>query len=168
IVEEVSRIAAAGATVGLLAANTIHVVFDAVRKQSRIPLISIVEATCEAARSRRLRRLGIFGTRYTMLGQFYPDVFAPCGIPIVAPNDAERVYIHAKYVGELLRGVFSDETRERLLAIASAMRDREQIDGLILGGTELPLILRGVEVDGVSFLDTTEIHVQSAVTALAS
>ena len=71
LVEELERLRNAGATLGILAANTPHVVFDDVVRRSAIPLVSIVEATCAEAKARALTRLGLFGTRFTMQGHFY-------------------------------------------------------------------------------------------------
>jgi len=80
LVGEVQKLARAGADCGLLAANTPHIVFDEIRRGSPLPLVSIVEATCQAAKALGLKRLGLFGTRFTMQGGFYPDVFSKEGI----------------------------------------------------------------------------------------
>jgi aspartate racemase len=163
LTSEIERLARAGADFALLASNTPHIVFDQLR--SPIPLISIIEATRDHARQRDLHRLGLFGTRFTMRGRFYPEVLAP--IEIVTPNDEEQEFIHDKYLGELVAGVKKPETRERLLRIIDRLKDEERIDGLILGGTELPLILGDESHNGVPILDTTRIHVESAVARLA-
>ena len=76
LLEEIRKLARAGADFGLIAANTPHIVFDDVARESPIPLLSIVEATCAAAKARRLKKLGLFGTRFTMQGRFYPKVFS--------------------------------------------------------------------------------------------
>jgi len=157
--DELERLARAGANIALLASNTPHIVFDELK--SPIPLISIIEATRDHAKQRGLKRLGLFGTRFTMRGRFYPDVFAP--MAIVTPNDDEQAFIHDKYLGELVAGVKKPETRERLLRIIDRLKDEEQIDGLILGGTELPLILGDESHNGVPILDTTRIHVERAI-----
>jgi aspartate racemase len=115
-----------------------------------------------------LSKAALFGTRFTMQGRFYPEVFAQAGLAIILPNEAEQAFIHEKYFGELLKDIFLDETRQQLLAIADRMKEREGIDGLILGGTELPLILRDTEHNGVPFLDTTKIHVERIVEELLS
>jgi aspartate racemase len=159
----VKELARAGAEFGLLAANTPHIVFEEIRERSSIPMISIVEATCEAARSLGLSRLGLFGTRFTMQGQFYADVFARQGMQLVAPGASDQDYIHEKYMSELVHGVFNDETRRGLLAIVDRMRQQEHIQGLILGGTELPLILRDETYHDIPLLDTTRIHADRAV-----
>jgi aspartate racemase len=163
---ELLRLAAAGSDFAVLSANTPHLVFDELRKQSPMPLISVVEATCDHAKAASLSTLGLLGTRFTMEGRFYPDVFAKEGIKLVTPNPHERVYIHDKYFAELVKGVFLPETRQQFLAIIDGMKDRDGIDGVILAGTELPLILRGVHRPGVAFLDTTQIHVQAIVREL--
>jgi aspartate racemase len=163
LVAEVQRLARAGADFGLLAANTPHIVFDGIRRQSPIPLLSIVEVTCEAAKALGLKKVGLLGTRFTMQGRFYPDVFSAAAITVVVPTEDEQAYVHDKYMGELVNGIFLAETRERLLEIVDRLKQREGIEGVILGGTELPLILRDAASGGIPFLDTTQIHVRSAV-----
>jgi aspartate racemase len=163
LVVEIRKLAAAGAEYGLLAANTPHIVFDEIRRQSPVPLVSIVEATCDAARLQGLKRLGLLGTRFTMQGQFYSKVFSRAEITLVVPEASEQTYIHDKYMNELVKGIILPETRQRLLSIVDRLKEQEDIDGLILGGTELPLILGDVPDRGIPFLDTTRIHVQAIV-----
>lgn len=165
---EIRKLADAGADFALLASNTPHAVFDALLSQSPIPLISIVEATCQAAKKQGLKRLGLFGTRFTMQGRFYPDVFDKVGIALVLPTPEERAYIHDKYMNELVNGIFLPETREGLLKIVGRMRADEGMDGLILGGTELPLILQDNGDQGIPFLNTTRLHVESVVSQMVS
>jgi len=80
IVEEIEKLARAGADFGLIAANTPHLTFDQIAERSSIPLISIVEATCAAAKVRKLKKLVLFGTKFTMTGEFFPKVFSREGI----------------------------------------------------------------------------------------
>jgi len=161
LVAEVERLARAGAEVGALASNTPHIVFEGIARRSTIPLVSIVEAACAKAKSLRMKRVGLFGTRFTMQGRFYPEVFAREGLAVVPPLAEEQEFVHDKYMNELVAGKFLAETRERLLAIAAGMKAREGIEGLILGGTELPLILTDSSAVGIPFLDTTAIHVEA-------
>lgn len=160
---EITKLASAGSDLGLLAANTPHVVFDQLRIRSPIPLVSIVEAACQAASALGLRKVGLIGTRFTMQGRFYPEVFAREGIAVVIPGEDEQSFIHEKYMTELVAGRLLPETRESLLAIVDRLREKERIDGLILGGTELPLILREETYKGIPLLDTTKIHVECAL-----
>jgi aspartate racemase len=163
---EFERLRNAGAEIAALTANTPHIVFDELQQRSTLPLISIVEATCEDARARGLKSVGLFGTRFTMQAPFYPAVFSRAGIKLVLPSDQEQEYIHEIYLGELLKDVFLPETRARLLDIADEMKRRDDIEGVILGGTELPLLLRDEEHNGMPLLDTTRIHVNKLVTEM--
>lgn len=159
---EVARLAAAGADFGLLASNTPHVVFEGLARRSPIPLVSIVESACSAARRMGLRRLGLLGTRFTMEGSFYPEVFSRSGIGLVPPRPDERTLVHDRYMGELVQGVFRPETKAELLGVVEGMRQRDGVEGVILAGTELPLLLRGVDA-GIPLLDTARIHVAAVV-----
>ena len=168
LVREVEKLAQAGADFAAFASNTPHIVFDEIQRRSRIPLISIVETTCERVQALGLKKVGLFGTRFTMQGRFYPDVFSPAGITLVVPELEEQAYIHEKYMGELLNNIFLPETRRGLLTVVDKLRARHAIEGLILGGTELPLILRDDEHHGIPLLDTTRIHVERIVAELVS
>lgn len=161
LVEEIAKLARGGAQFGLIAANTPHLVFDEVATQSGIPLISIIEATCAYAKTKNMRKLALFGTKFTMTGDFFPKVFSREGIELVAPEPNDQEYIHDKYMNELVPGIFLPETKAGLLAIVDRMKDR--IDGVILAGTEIPLILREPSHNGVPFVDTTRIHCAAAV-----
>jgi aspartate racemase len=160
------RLAGAGADFAAITANTAHVVFDELAARSPVPLVSIVEVCAREARRRGLRRLALLGTRFTMEAPFYPAVCARHGAAVVVPGDADRAWIHERYVGELLRGEFRDDTRARLVAIVDRLRGADGVDGVILGGTELPLLLRAPAVAGVPALDTTALHVAAIVERL--
>jgi aspartate racemase len=168
LLEGIGKLARAGADFGLISANTPHIVFDQLEPRSPIPLISIVEATCASAKARNLKRLGLFGTRYTMRGAFYAKVFSREGIELLIPEPNDQDYIHEKYMNELIPGKFLPETRAGLLAIVDRLKAKTDIDGVILAGTELPLILRHADHNGVPFLDTTKIHVEAAVDEMLS
>jgi len=99
VVAEIEKLEHAGVDFALLASNTPHIVFDKVRDRVKVPLISIVEATRDRARDFKLQRPALFGTRFTMQGKFYPEVFGEAGINIVVPNETERAFIHEKYMG---------------------------------------------------------------------
>jgi aspartate racemase len=168
LLQAISTLARAGADFGLISANTPHIVFDEVASKSPIPLISIVEATRAAAKALGLKRLALFGTRYTMQASFYPKVFLHEGIELLVPEPNDQNYIHDKYFSELVPGKFLPETRAGLLAVVDRMKAKSDIDGVILAGTELPLILRDPIHNGIPFLDTTKIHVEAAVDEMLS
>jgi aspartate racemase len=168
LLEGIGKLAGAGADFGLISANTPHIVFDDLAPKSPIPLISIVEATCTAAEARKLKRLALFGTRYTMQADFYQKVFTRERIDLDVPEPNDQDYIHDKYMNELVPGKFLPATRAGLLAIVDRMKAKSDIDGVILAGTELPLILRDSDYKEIAFLNTTKIHVEAAVDEILS
>jgi len=168
LIDELHKLARAGADFAALTSNTPHLVFDELQHRSPLPLLSIVEAACVAAQRLGLRKVGLFGTRFTMQGGFYHEVFGRAGIEVVLPEPNEQDYIHEKYLGELVHVILLPETRAELLAIVERMRARQGIEGLILGGTELPLTLTEAAHKGLPFLDTTGIHVERIVAEMLS
>jgi aspartate racemase len=162
----VERLTRAGAEIVLIAANTPHLVFGEVERKATLPMISIVKAVRDHARELGFKRLGLLGTGFTMRARFYPEAFARAGLELVTPAESERVFIHEKYIHELLKNNFLPETRTAIITIIDRMRRDERIEAVVLAGTELPLLLRGAEPEGLAFLDTTMIHVNAAVDAI--
>ena len=139
-----------------------HIVFDRVNELSPIPLLSIVEETCKHIDRLALRRVGLLGTKFTMQSDFYQKVCDKYNIEVFVPHEKEREYIHRKLITEIEFGIFLDETREGLLNIIKKMIEEDLVEGIILGCTELPLILTKSKF-GIPFLNTTKIHVESIV-----
>jgi aspartate racemase len=166
LLASLGRLGRAGVDFAVLTANTPHLVYDEVAARSPVPLISIVEACADEARRRGMKRVALFGTRFTMEAAFYPDVFARYGITVVTPEAAERTWVHERYVGELLRGDFRDGTRDGFVALADRLRQDGDVEGVILGGTELPLLLRSEMVADLPVLDTSALHVAAIVERL--
>ena len=164
--DSIRRLAGAGVDFIAMTANTAHLVFDEVAAASPVPMVSIVEVAADAAHERGLHRVLLLGTRYTMEAPFYPAVFARRGIQVVAPDESDRHWIHERYVGELLPGDFRAETRDQMTSIVARLRDAQRIDGVVLGGTELPLLLQSTEVAALPTLDTTALHVAAIVERL--
>lgn len=165
LLRELARLAAAGADVALLASNTPHVVFPALRERSSLPLLSIVEAAADAAERLGVRAVGLLGTRSTMQARFYPDAFAGRGIAVRVPAPDDLAWVHDKYMQELVAGRFLPDTRDRFLAIIAGL-GQDGAEAIVLAGTELPLLLRETPDAGRPMLDTTRIHVERAVAEL--
>jgi aspartate racemase len=168
LVDKLLALKAAGAELAAITANTPHVVFDRVKEHSPLPLRSIVEATREVAAGLGARRLALLGTGYTMASDFYARCFAPAGMEIVVPEPGEQSLIHRRLMTEIELGIFKDSTRAELLGIVERMHRVTPLDAVILGCTELPLILHGESypVGGaraLPFLNTTAIHVADLV-----
>lgn len=162
------RLAGAGVDFAVMTANTPHIVFDDLAARSPVPLLSIVEVCAEEARARGLGRLALLGTRFTMEAPFYPEVCARHGVAVVAPEEADRAWVHEMYVEELLRGRFLDDTRRRVISLVGRLRDEKGVEGVILGGTELPLLLPAPVLADIPALDTTALHVAAIVKRLRS
>jgi aspartate racemase len=162
----IRRLAGAGVDFVAITANTPHLVFDELAAVSPVPLLSIVEVCAEEAQRLALGTVGLLGTRFTMEAPFYPEVFHRWGMTVATPDDAERLWIHERYVNELLAGTFRDETRAGVVEIVRRLVRDARIEGVILGGTELPLLLRDSTIAGVGTLDTTALHVAAIVRRL--
>ena len=160
LVEKIEAVSRAGAEFAAIASNTPHIVFDAVQSRSPIPLISIVEETCKQAESLGLKRLGLMGTKFTMEADFYQKSFAAKGMSVAVPDETAQQCIQEKLFSEIELGIIKESTRQDLLGIVRQMIAKEAIEALILGCTELPLILTKDEF-GIPFLNTTAIQVAS-------
>jgi aspartate racemase len=164
----VRRLAGAGVDFVAITANTPHIAFDEVAAKSPLPLISIVELCAKEAQRLRLRRPLLLGTRFTVEADFYPKVFARYGVDVAIAGEEDRQWVHDRYVGELLKGNFRDDTRTQFIALVDRLRGQLSIDSVILGGTELPLLLKSSTIAGLPVLDTTALHVKAIVEQMQS
>jgi len=162
LAERVEALHNAGAEFAVIGSNTPHIVFNEVRARSSIPMISIIEEAQKKARSLGLKKPGLMGTKFTMESDFFQKPFADSGMVVVVPEREDQELIHHRLFSEIELGVIKDSTRKELLSIVKKMIDRHSIDSLILGCTELPLILDKDEY-GIPFLNTTAIHAESIV-----
>lgn len=166
LLQSLRRLAGAGVDFIAITANTPHLVFDELAELSVVPLLSIVEVCAEEAQRRGMKRLALLGTRFTMEASFYPEVFERHGIEVVRPNGEDIALVHQKYTGELLKGQFLDSTRDVFTSLIARLGNEHGVDGIILGGTELPLLLTESLVAGIPLLDTTALHVEAIVKRL--
>ena len=163
----VRSLARSGADFAALSANTPHIVFDRLQEASPIPLVSIVESACREAEKRNLKKVGLLGTIFTMTEEFFRRPFSQRNIQIIVPSDGEMEYVNQKISSELEHGVVKKETLEAFQGIISRMRAEEAIEAVVLGCTELPLLLNN-EVSPVPYLDTMKIHIQDLIREILS
>lgn len=163
IVEKAESLKRAGADFAAITANTPHLLFDSIAAQSPLPLLSIVEATCKECIKKGYKRTALLGTGFTMNASFYPDVFSRYGIEVIFPGLADKEIINQKLFSEIELGIFRDDTRQILIAIMKKMVKEQGVDSVILGCTELPLILTEESYAGLPMLNTTKIHVDEIV-----
>lgn len=163
LLEKIHSIHQAGADFAVLTANTPHLFFDELKEKSPLPLISIVEVTCRECVRRNLKKPGLFGTGFTMNSSFYQEVFEKAGLKIEIPDEADRNYLNEKLFTEIELGIFKEETRQGLIKVIEKMKREKEIDSIILGCTEFPLILTEDVYAGIPALNTTQIHVDELV-----
>ncbi len=163
LLEKINVLYNAGADFAAIASNTPHIVFNKIKSKSPIPLLSIVEETCNKAQEMKFKKIGLMGTKLTMEADFYKEPFISKGISIVVPNEKEQQLIHHKLFSEIELGIIKEETRDEFLRIIKRMKEENNIDSLILGCTELPLILKGDSCYGIPYLNTTAIHCKSII-----
>ena len=158
--DEIQKLKDGGAEFAAMASNTPHIVFHELQKRSRIPLLSIVTAAVEFAKKIGLKKLGLVGTKSTMQNGFYQAEFSNEGIEVVTPPMESQNELHELYMNELVKGIFLEGTRKKLYDMVRLMRQQDGIEGLILGGTELPFIIKEEDFINFKLLNTTEIHVE--------
>lgn len=165
IADGLDRLVAAGADVALMAANSPHAVYEAVAVRSRVPLLSIVEVTAQAAARAGAKRLLLLGIKFTMQSGFYAAVCARYGIEVITPVEVDQDLLNALIFDELAHGKFGDAQRALLLGMIdrvgqdSSLQNR-QFDGVILGCTELPLLLQQAQTP-IPLYDTLTLHVEA-------
>jgi aspartate racemase len=152
----------AGADFILICTNTMHKVADAVAESAGLPLLDICDITGKAIKERGLRRVGLLGSRFVMEEPFYRNRLQEnFGIELIIPDEEDRVLIHEVIFGELCRGEIKASSRLACIRIIDGLLDKGA-EGIILGCTELPLLIRPVDVR-VPLFDTTRLHAEAAV-----
>lgn len=158
----IQQLAAGGADFAVLTANTAHIIFDEVQKHSPIPLLSIVETTAVEAARRSYRKVGLLGTNFTMKNSFFKQPFYRKKIDVITPSDKDMDFIHKKIYQELVQGVVREETHQKIIAIAEKLVKDKQVQSIILGCTELPMILQDGNIS-VPCLNTVQIHIHEII-----
>jgi len=160
--QAVTNLVQSGVDFAVLSANTHHIVFDRLQELSPISLISIVESACREAEKKNLKKIGLLGTIFTMTEDFFKQPFFRRNIKIVVPSDVEMEYVNRKISSELEYGIVKEKTLECFKEIIFRMQKEENIEAIILGCTELPLLLND-KVSPVPCLDTMQIHIQDII-----
>lgn len=158
----INNLIRSGASLIALTANTPHIVFDRLQKKSIVPLVSIIDATRDEALRLNIRKVGLLGTIFTMTGDFFKIPFWDKGIEIIIPSMEEMEFVNQKISSELELGIIKQETLEGFQGIITRMKEECGIEAIILGCTELPLILND-EVSPVLCLDTMKIHIKKLI-----
>lgn len=158
LIKEAKALETMGADCLMLGANTMHIAAYKVEQALNIPLIHIVKATREAVKNKGMKKVLLLGTMYTMQSDLYPNLFKEEGIEVITPSKRDQASLHRIIYQELIKGDFLDSSKQKVLE----MIDQERVDGVILGCTEIPLLIKQSDCQ-MPLLDTLELHVKAAV-----
>ena len=152
----------AGADIIVLCTNTMHLCKDAIEKSISVPFLHIAHATAEAISLYGLTKVALLGTKFTMEKDFYKrEIEENYDIKVIVPDSGDRDIIHGIIYQELIKGIISEESRDRFKVIINSLKE-QGAEGVILGCTEIPLLIREGDVD-IPIFDTTKIHAYKAV-----
>ena len=156
------KLEAAGSELILLCTNTIHLVSDAITNATQVPFLHIAKTTGEAIKEKGLKKVALLGTKFTMENDFYTKILKEdFGLEILIPDEGDREILQSIIYNELVKGVFTDHSKEVCLEIIKKM-EAQGAEGAILGCTELPILIPDSEASIHTF-DTTKIHAKKAV-----
>jgi aspartate racemase len=158
------RLRGAGADVGALTANTPHLFFDRIQRRTGLSLVNIVDAALEQTRDLGVSRALLLGTNATMEGAMYPDAFSSAGIEIVVPPDNERRFINRTIYQDLASGIVTPTLRGTYLDICRRQIEERGVDGVVLGCTEIPLVLTADDLP-IPLIDTARCHAEAIFAA---
>lgn len=163
----VNALAKAGADFAVVASNTPHIVFGELSKKVTIPLISIVEETCKTAAVRGCQNPLVIGTLFTMKSGLYTSALAEQGIASTLPTEKEQEKIYSLFFPKLENGIVDLHDKAQMIELLNAIIKRTGADSLVLGCTELPLMIQKDDLS-IPLLDTTQIHIEAVLRQLVS
>lgn len=155
----------AGADHACLTAITPHIVFEKLAKRTPLPLFSILDTACAYAQKKNYRKLALLGTYPTMTGSFFQKPFLAQGIEVVTPTEVEMQYIGERIEKELELGKVIPETQQKFCEIANRLVKEENVDAIVLGCTELPLVLND-NLTLAPCMDVMNIHIEKLIAEL--
>jgi aspartate racemase len=151
----------AGVDFIIIATNTMHYVFDQVQSSVKVPMLSLLDAVAEAILAENMQTVGLLGTRFTMEMGFYQEALGRSGIAVLTPDAGDREFVNRIIYTELVAGQIHDDSRAGYLRVIDKLVERGA-QGVILGCTEIPLLVGEKDVD-IPVFDTTTIHAEAAL-----
>lgn len=151
----------AGADLFILCTNTMHLCSEEMIKNTSIPFLHIAKVTADAIVAKKLKKIALLGTKFTMEKDFYKQILAEHDIEVLIPNEADRQIVHQVIYQELVQGIITEQSKRKYQRIIKTL-ERNGAEGVILGCTEIPLLIKENDVD-IPIFDTTKIHAESAV-----
>lgn len=165
LLRAIANLAKAGADFAAIASNTPHIVFDQLKDKSVLPLISIIDATCKYAQQKDCKKVLVFGTKFTMSSGLYSKAFGKFGIKAIEPEENDQMEIHNIIFPKLEDGIVDLADKQKMLALANRLITKHNADALVLGCTELPLMIKEHDLNTL-ILNTTQIHIDSIVNSI--
>jgi len=162
LASEAQRLEAAGAELLVLCTNTMHKVAERIEAAVEVPLLHLGDVTARAALDAGLATVGLLGTAFTMEQDFYRDRIAGHGLQVLVPDRAGRALVHRVIYEELVLGVVRDDSRAAYRRVVDDLV-AHGAEGVVLGCTEIELLLPGDQEGGVPLLPTTRLHAEAAV-----
>ena len=162
LAEKINSLAAGGAEVISLTAGTMHIVMDDLLKKTKVDLVSIPQAVCREAQRRGYRKIGLLGTIFTMEKDYMKTDLRKAGIEVIIPEKADRELVAKRILEELENGIVKESTLKEFQMIIRKMREQDGIEAVVLGCTELPMILNEGNCP-VTVLDSVEIHIRELI-----
>lgn len=161
VIDAALKLKAASAECLVICANTLHMFYDELVEKVQLPVIHIADATAAEIKKKKLTKIGLLGTKFTMEMDFYTNRLSKAGIESLVPEKPERLFIHNAIVNELLKENFKPETKKRFLEIIGDL-EQKGAQGIVLGCTEIPLLIKQADTH-LPIFNTLEIHAQAAV-----
>ncbi|MCK9440218.1 MAG: aspartate/glutamate racemase family protein [Methanothrix sp.] len=163
MIDAAQRLKRGGADFIVIASNTMNSRADDIQEKVQIPVLHIADATGEKVNKSGIKTVALLGTKYTMEQNFYRDRLEKNhGLKVIIPNETEREYINSVIFDELCAGKMYNESRERFVQIINRLVNEDGVQGVVLGCTEIPLLIKQKDVD-VPVFDTMTIHAEAAV-----
>ncbi len=159
-----AKLEAAGAELIILATNTMHLLADQITARLNVPFLHLIELTARRAVADGAATLGLLGTRFTMESSLYPDICAPLGVEVITPGEGDRAVVHDAIYNRLANGIIDDGDRRAYLRIIADLAGRGA-GTVVLGCTEIGMLVKPEDTGGVSVIDTTRLHCREAVDA---
>ncbi len=160
MVDEANNLKKAGAEFIVICTNTMHIMAKDIEEKTNLKVLHIAQATASAIKEKKLKKVLLLGTKFTMEGTFYKDILNENDIEVIIPEDEDREFIHHVIYTELVRGLIKEESKQKYLSIINSLKAKG-IEGVVLGCTEIPMLVKQEDLD-IPVLNTTEIHSKAA------
>lgn len=162
MIDAAKRLEKGGAEMIVICTNTMHRMADDVQKNINLPLIHIVDTTAKSVLANNIKKIGLLGTKFTMEQDFYKKrLFEKYELGVVIPNGSDRELVHKIIYNELCLGIIKENSKKEYLRIVDNLI-QNGAEGIILGCTEIPLLIKQEDV-AVPIFDTTTLHAEGAV-----